>query len=110
MRLSHFCILASAILAPIMIAGCQKPAAPPVQNVLVVAAKSVPDGPEDSAWQAAPVYAAKMIPQDLVEPRQMVPSTSEVRVRAIHNDSEIAFRLEWDDATQNDLGDQDHFC
>jgi hypothetical protein len=44
----------------------------------------------------------KMIPQDLVEPRLMNPSTAEVKVRALTNGTEIAFRLEWLDENQSD--------
>jgi hypothetical protein len=44
-----------------------------------------------------------MILQDLVEPRLMEPSTPEIQVKAITDGTEIAFRLEWPDETQNDM-------
>lgn len=77
--------------------------APKTANeVVAVRSAAIPPEPGDSAWDDAPEYAAKLIPQDLVEPRLMTPSTPEVRVRSVTNGSEIAFRIEWDDATQSD--------
>ena len=54
-------------------------------------------------WDNVSLHASKMILQDLVEPRLMEPSTPEVQVKAITNGTEIAFRLEWPDETQNDM-------
>ena len=83
------------------LAGC-RPAPPPVNEVVAVAAGSLPIDPGDAAWQQAPEHLAKLLPQDLVEPRLLTPSTPEVRVRALANGSEIALRLEWADAEVND--------
>jgi hypothetical protein len=93
-----------AILVAAASFGCQK-SGPIISTVevVVVPAATVPDSPTDAAWDKAPEYAAKLIPQDLVEPRLLVPSTPEVRVRAIAAGGEVAFRLEWVDTTQNDL-------
>jgi len=85
----------------IALAGCRKAPPPPVTEVIMTSAATVPADPDAAAWQAAPEYAAKLIPQDLVEPRLMKSSTAEVRVRAIQNGTDLAFRLEWLDATQN---------
>lgn len=93
-----------SVLAALTLFGCQK-SGPIISTVevVVVPAATVPDSPTDAAWDKAPEYAAKLIPQDLVEPRLLVPSTPEVRVRAIAAGGEVAFRLEWVDTTQNDL-------
>jgi DMSO reductase family type II enzyme heme b subunit len=98
------------VASVLVFVGCQKPPPPPVTSVVVATAAEIPSDPDDAAWDAAPEYRAKLIPQDLVEPRQMTATTSQVRVRAIHAGSEIAFRLAWNDETQNDLADQDRFC
>ncbi len=50
-----------------------------------------------------------MILQDLVEPRLLEPSTPEIKVKAITNGTEIAFRLEWLDETQSDMPGPKHF-
>ncbi|MDP2318890.1 MAG: ethylbenzene dehydrogenase-related protein [Acidobacteriota bacterium] len=75
----------------------------PTPEVVALAAQALPSDPGDPAWQAAPEHVAKLLLQDLVEPRLMTPSTPEVRVRAIASANEVAFRLEWPDAVANDL-------
>lgn len=89
-------------------AGCRTA---PVRTAEVVAIPSekLPLDPSDRAWNAAPVHAANLMLQDLVEPRLMTPSTSEVQVRTLTNGTEIAFRLEWADATRNDTADAGRF-
>ena len=84
-----------------LLAGCQKAPTPPVTSVVLTTTANLPADPNDAAWQAAPEYAAKLIPQDLVEPRLLKPSTAEVRVRALTAGNEVALRIEWNDATQN---------
>jgi len=69
----------------------------------VVRRSAIPDSPEDRAWDRAPEHLAALIPQDLVEPRLLLPSTPEVRIRAVAAGDEVAFRLEWDDSTRNDI-------
>jgi hypothetical protein len=77
--------------------------------VVALPAQGIPLNPADLAWDNAPEHAAKLLLQDLVEPRLMQPSTPEVRVRAITNGAEIAFRLEWTDATKSDRPGPAHF-
>ena len=77
----------------------------PVQTteVIAVSARDVPVNPKDPAWNAVSEHTAKLIPQDLVEPRQMKSTTPDVHVRAITNGTDIAFRLEWEDTTRNEV-------
>lgn len=83
-------------------AACSRaPASTP--DVVAMLASAVPDTPTDAAWSAAPEHVEKLLRQDLVEPRLLAASTPEVRVRAIASAGEIAFRLEWPDATLDDL-------
>jgi len=90
--------------------ACRKPAVPPPTEVIVTSARDVPSDPSDAAWQKAPEYTAALVMQDLVEPRQLTATTASVRVRAIGNGTETAFRLEWDDATRDDLPGAARFC
>ena len=94
--------LLSLLLIAGALAGCQKAPPPPVTEVILTSAATLPATPEDAAWQNAPEYVAKLQLQDLVEPRLLKPSTAEVRVRALAAGNEVAFRLEWLDATKND--------
>jgi DMSO reductase family type II enzyme heme b subunit len=97
------CVALVCAGANLIASGCGR--AGPVLTAEVVASHSntVPLDPNDRAWDEVTEHAAKLILQDLVEPRLMEPSTAEVRVRAITNGSEIAFRLAWTDSTMDDL-------
>lgn len=94
-------ILIPALMVLLIAAGCKKTPAPATE-VIAVSAAQLPAGPADAAWDNAPEYVAKLIPQDLVEPRLAQPSTPEVRVQAMTNGIDIAFRLQWVDRDQND--------
>jgi DMSO reductase family type II enzyme heme b subunit len=65
-------------------------------------AAKLPRDPADAAWLAQPEFVAPLLLQDLVEPRLLSPSAAEVRVRALQDGSEVAFRLEWADSTRDD--------
>lgn len=94
--------LVALVAAAVLAAACQRgPVTTP--DVVALPAPSAPDNPVDPAWAGAPEHAARLLLQDLVEPRLMTASTAEVRVRAIAGPTEIAFRLEWDDASRDDL-------
>ena len=86
----------------VMAASCRR-TGPTATEVVAVKVAKVPTAPGDSAWSSAPEYTAKLLMQDLVDPRLMKPSTPEVRVRAVTNGSELAFRLAWADPVVNDL-------
>jgi Ethylbenzene dehydrogenase len=85
------------------LAACKKPPAAPTPDVQVVSAPAVPADPYDPAWNSAPEHVAKLLLQDMVEPRLLTPSTSQVRVRAIAGVSDLAIRLQWADPTANDI-------
>jgi DMSO reductase family type II enzyme heme b subunit len=72
-------------------------------EVKAVRTAALAASPDDSAWAALPVHVAPLVPQDMVEPRLLKASTPEVRVRAMHDGTSMAFLLEWTDATRNDL-------
>jgi DMSO reductase family type II enzyme heme b subunit len=90
-------------------AGCRPTVEAPVPNVIAITADTVPDDPMDPAWDDTPEYVAKLLLQDLVEPRLMVPSTPSVRVRSISDASQVAFRLEWDDDSENSIAGTSEF-
>jgi Ethylbenzene dehydrogenase len=94
-------ILITALVVFLFGAGCKKTPVPATE-VIAVPVAQLPAGPADGAWDNAPEYVAKLIPQDLVEPRLAQPSTPEVRVQAMTNGADIAFRLRWVDPDQND--------
>jgi DMSO reductase family type II enzyme heme b subunit len=93
--------LISVLLVLLVVSGCKKAPAPATE-VIAVPAAQIPTGPADAAWDTAPEYTAKLIPQDLVEPRLAQPSTPEVHVQAMTNGTQIAFRLRWVDQDPKD--------
>jgi DMSO reductase family type II enzyme heme b subunit len=95
-------IISLFIIVATTVASCRRAPAPTAE-VIAISTASLPDEANDAAWDRAPEHVAALLLQDLVEPRLMKPSTREVRVRALANGSEIAFRLEWADGVANDL-------
>ena len=87
----------------LMLTGCGKPALISATEVVAIPAATIPLEPDAAAWEEAPAHPAKLLLQDLVEPRLMNGSTPEVRVKSISNGAEIAFRLEWVDPIKDDL-------
>ncbi len=71
----------------------QRPVSP--AEVKAVAAVSLPQGPDDPAWRGAPVHAAALLPQDVVEPRQLAPTTATLEAQAMSDGKSLAFRLSW---------------
>jgi len=101
MRLPNRIVAVVTAVAALLASSCAKTPAP-VTEVVAVPAAALPSNPDDAAWRAVPEHVAKMIPQDLVEPRLLAPSTADVRVRAITNGTVVAFRMEWADAVKSD--------
>jgi hypothetical protein len=92
-------LLALILLA---LAGCSRQPAR-TNEVVSMPVTKVPLEPGDRAWSDAPVHVARLLLQDVVEPRLLKASTPEVQVRSLNNGAEIAFRLEWADASLDDL-------
>jgi len=94
---------AAHVLAVAVLAGCARREPPPANEVVALRAAALASDPGDAAWARAPEFVAPLIPQDMVEPRQLVASTGVVRVRALQDGTRIAFRLAWVDSTFDDL-------
>ncbi len=94
----------------IVVAGCVGPPETTATEVRAVRADRLPDDPADPAWRGAPAYRAQLMLQDLVEPRLIEPSTPSVVVRALTDGSRVAFRLEWEDATNDAVSEAARFA
>ncbi len=57
--------------------------------------------PFAAAWEAAPEFEAPLQPQNVIAPHLAQGSVERVRVRALHDGRWIAFRLEWEDSTED---------
>ncbi len=83
--------------------GCGPHREAPLPEVTAFRRAALPAGPDDPAWRNVPAYVAPLLLQDLVEPRQLVATTPELKVRALHDGSRLAFLLRWPDPTVDDL-------
>jgi DMSO reductase family type II enzyme heme b subunit len=101
-------IILNLLLTLLLAAGCKKAPAPATE-VIAEPIAQLPASPVDAAWDTTPEYVAKLIPQDLVEPRLAQASTPEVHVQALTNGTEIAFRLRWIDSDQSDTAGPGRF-
>lgn len=99
--------MASAALcvAAMATAAATAHAAAPATSAEVTAVKraSLPAKPDDPAWKDAPLFTTALLLQDMVEPRLMQTSTANVEVRAVTDGRQVAFRVDWVDATKDDL-------
>ena len=69
-------------------------------------AGDLPDDPGAAAWDAAPPMNFALAPNIIKEPRLYTSLNDTVTVRALYNDTDIAFRLDVDDRTYSVPGDE----
>ncbi len=101
-------LLLLVVLVSLFAAACSRTQVATAE-VQVAQVPEITLDPDAGVWANVPLHISKMIPQDLVDPRVMQPSTAEVQVKAISDGQQIAFRLEWLDDTQNDMPGPKHF-
>lgn len=94
------------IFAVLIITGLAACSRGPVQDTQQVAAKLVTqplpfEDPGSSLWSQSTEHPAKLMVQDVTEPKLVEPGISLVKVRALHNREWVVFRLEWSDPTNN---------
>jgi len=63
---------------------------------------NLPSIPEDAAWGKVPPMTLPLSGQVITRPVWPEPTARALTVRALHNGTEIAFLLEWQDNTKND--------
>jgi len=86
-------VLALAGLALACSPAAQRPVSP--SEVRAVVAAALPQAPDDPAWRGVPVHAAALLPQDVVEPRLLAPTTATLEAQAMSDGKNLAFRLSW---------------
>ena len=59
------------------------------------------DAPDSPAWEQAAPVEVPLAAQTVAAPRLPNPSVKTVTVRALHNGTRVAFRVEWADATED---------
>lgn len=62
----------------------------------------LPSAPDDAAWAKVPPLTVPLSGQVITRPVWPEPTARALTVRSLHNGTEIAFLLEWQDNTKND--------
>jgi len=70
----------------------------------VEVANELPNGVDDEDWQKAPATTLRLVPNIIKEERLFTPLNDAITVRALYNESEIAFLLEVNDRTDSRPG------
>lgn len=86
----------------VLLAGCGGPIIDTQQVPAKYISGALPtEDPNSSLWNDAPEHPAKMMVQDVTEPKLIDPGVTLLKVRALHNRDWVVFRLEWEDPTQD---------
>jgi ethylbenzene dehydrogenase len=93
-------LLAAACAALACKGGAERAVSPAEVRAVKVAA--LPAAPDDPAWSSVPVHTAQLLPQDVVEPRLLAPTTPAVEVQALTDGKQVAFRLAWPAPARSD--------
>jgi ethylbenzene dehydrogenase len=95
----------------VVLAGCAQQVAPPPSphEVRARLVRALPLEPDHPAWATAPEHVARLLVQDVTEPKLTVPGVDKVAVRALHDGNRIAFRLQWQDGTRDVLSGVSRF-
>ncbi|HXG52719.1 MAG TPA: ethylbenzene dehydrogenase-related protein [candidate division Zixibacteria bacterium] len=97
-------LLALSAVVPLALAACAE-RRPPVSEAEVKAVfeSKLPSTADDRIWERVPLHTARLVLQDMVEPRLMQASTPFVEVQAVTDGREIVFRLSWPDPTRDEV-------
>lgn len=69
----------------------------------------MPDGPDDPRWDNFERFWVPLVGQITVAPRQFVPTVDGVWVQALHNRTQMAMRVTWNDPTHSPDPDWEEF-
>lgn len=75
----------------------------PTGTVVAGPAPQVPDDPTSGMWRYGAEEIVSLDGQTLAQPMRPKPSVAHVKVRVIHDETSIGFRLTWVDAEADDL-------
>jgi DMSO reductase family type II enzyme heme b subunit len=80
--------------------------APGARSVIegVEVANELPSAVDDEAWQKAPATTLRLVPNIIKEERLFTPLNDAITVRALYNESDVAFLLEVNDRTDSRPG------
>jgi hypothetical protein len=90
-------LLGVCLMVPLLLSSAAR------AQVAIGRTATLPSAPASEAWQKIAPAVVPLIPQDMVEPRQLAPTTPQVSVRALTDGTKLALLLEWTDATADDV-------
>ncbi|RJP23899.1 MAG: hypothetical protein C4520_05510 [Candidatus Abyssobacteria bacterium SURF_5] len=98
---------------PLSFFGCPQGAKgkqPPVAgvNAFFVDGQLQDLSPNSPLWQQAPEAIVDLLPQDLTEPKLMN-GLPRISVKALCNNDQVAFRIDWEDATNDEVDEAQRF-
>lgn len=73
----------------------------PATHLVAYRADEVPLDPADRAWSRRPAWPVQMLIQNLATPFATALAVPEIKVRALHDGTQIGFHIEWQDADED---------
>jgi hypothetical protein len=103
-----------AALLMVCVAGCAAKAEKPKSSSKGVVASYMGTGigdvsPESEAWSKAQEASLSLLTQDLTDPKLVESTLSEINVKAICDEHNLAIRIEWQDTTEDAIDDGNKF-
>jgi DMSO reductase family type II enzyme heme b subunit len=97
--------LGAAAVVSGALSGCSDDAEATTTTVISKRIKELPPWkePDSSLWDSAEVAVIQMDGQLIAQPFRDKPFVPTIRVKSLHDGATIAFRLEWDDDSDDDL-------
>lgn len=90
------------ILAPLLVSAAVFAQAP--LNVALVKSDLAGVTPASALWDSVAAIPVALMAQPIVTPRPATTTTTEIRVQAVHDGTNISFRLSWKDDEVNEAG------
>ena len=97
-------LVAAGVVAGGLIAGLARPEPEVTDRVRAKRVDEVPaEDPASELWSDAGALAVALLPQQAVPPTLAEAGVTELSVQALHDGTELALRLGWDDEERDDL-------
>ncbi len=108
-------LLIAALAPALFLAACAGEAKAPKGAAKGIVARYVSGGlgdiaPDGAVWRDAPEMIVPMMTQDLTDPKLAESTLPEIRVKALSDDLNVAFRIEWEDAAPDTVDADDLFA
>ena len=99
-----------ALLAAMFAASCgNKTTTPPSSDIKVLMVDAVPLDPDNAAWGRQMDVTVDVLPQQITFPTLKEAAVKKLNVRALADKQWLGLRLEWEDATVDEMLETDKF-